>query len=165
MLYPSIVSILNYDNGSPLSRLGMFTEGSSYPRYSLSENPQHTQFSDPAEHSARTDSRECFSSGSKTALSNATTLLTAATFSERAETKSLLYKTSFRSEEHNPHFCEQEMNYALVSVATSGVSSKLSVSVFLYETCICPPKAFQRLLRAFTSFVRGLCLTSKNSNV
>ena len=159
------MSILNYDDGSPLSRLGMFTEGSSYPRCSLSENPQHTQFSDPAEHSARTDSRECFSSGSKTALSNATTLSTAATFSERAETKSLLYKTSFRSEEHNPHFCEQEMNYALVSVATSGVSSKLSVSVFLYEICICPPKAFQRLLRTFTGFVRGLCLTSKNSNV
>ena len=143
----------------------MFTEGSCYSRHSLSENPQHTQVSAPAEHSARTDSRECFSSGSKTALSNATTLLTAATFSERAEKKSLLYKTSFRSEEHNPHFCEQEMNYALVSVATSGVSSKLSVSVFLYEICICPPKAFQRLLRTFTGFVRGLCLTSKNSNV
>lgn len=109
--------------------------------------------------------RECFSSGSETALSNATTLSTAATFSERAETKSLLYKTSFRSEEHNPHFCEQKMNYALVSVATSGVSSKLSVSVFLYETCVFPPKAFRRLLRAFTNFVRGLCLTSNNSNV
>jgi hypothetical protein len=143
----------------------MFTEENSCPRHSLSEKPQHIQFSDPAKHSARTDSRECLSSGSKTALSNATTLSTAATFFQRAETKSLLYKTSFGSEEHNPHFCEQEMNYALVSVATSGVSSKLSVSVFLYETCICPPKAFRRFQRAFTGFVRELCLTSNNSNV
>ena len=143
------MSILNYDDGSPLSRLGMFTEGSCYSSHSLSEDPQHTQFSDPAEHSARTDSRECFSSGSKTALSNATTLLTAATFSERAETKSLLYKTSFRSEEHNPHFCEQEMNYALVSVATSGVSSKLSVLFSWHHPYLCPSRAIRRLLRAF----------------
>lgn len=155
MLYPSIVSILDYDDGSPLSRSGMFTEESSCPRHSLSENLQHTQVSDPTECSALTDSREYFSSSFKTALRYATTLSTAATFSERAETKSLLYNTSFRSEEHNPHFCKQEMNYALVSVATSGVSSKLSVLFSWHQPYLCPSRTIRRLLMAFVWSCRG----------